>query len=306
MTYISLCHGFTNDNTKIYDTDIQKILAKQETQIHLSIGDKIDSVSRALIDKPYVLFPLGEGNADRFNQKPLYRTDVFDCETFVDTVLALANAHDLPSFQKHINEIRYQNGQPHFLTRNHFTHVDWNYFNQKKSYIQDITHLITQEKKTLFQTEVTSINKKNWYQHLKADVIYLPTESPTEQTKRLHELQKLGLQTQVNQLSKLNYIPLQSLFNEQLEARPEIFKQIPQGSIIEIARPNWAIENQIGTRLDISHLGFAIWKNGVLYFRNASSLEHRVMDIKLESYLKSYINSRSIKGIHIEKPLESD
>jgi hypothetical protein len=305
FTFMPLCHGFTNDNTKIYDAEIQAIILKQKQNGSKTIGERIKTMSDAFINRPYILFPLGEGANDEFNQRPLYRTDVFDCETFVDTVLALAHASDLESFKKHINEIRYQDGQPNFLTRNHFTHIDWNQSNQDKSYVKNITPDITRQGKPIAVTETTYINKRNWYKHLKPIVIYLKEGSTTHKAQQLAKLQKLGFESLKNQNSQLQYLPFEQLFDENQKMRQEILKQIPQGSIIEIVRPNWNLEKQIGTRLDISHLGFAIWKNDILYFRNASSIEHQVIDIPLETYLKNFLSSQTIKGIHIEKTLET-
>ena len=44
--------------------------------------------------KPYVLGSLGEGKAAIFDKNPIYRTDTFDCETYVSTVLALVVSDD--------------------------------------------------------------------------------------------------------------------------------------------------------------------------------------------------------------------
>jgi hypothetical protein len=302
LTFISLCHAFENDDTQNYDKDVKAVLIENNRYTNLEPGDKVAMISEKFIKKPYLLFALGEGKDGAFNQLPLYRTDAFDCETFVDTVLALSYAKDLSSFQEHINAIRYADGTPNFLTRNHFTNVDWNDNNRKKGYMKDITQEITVNHQPIYQKATTFINKKNWYQHLQENVIVLNV-SPAEKNQKLKQLRTLGQNTVSNAYSEITYLPLTRLFDEKKHARQELFNQIPNGTIIEIVRPNWNLEEKIGTKLDISHLGFAIWKNGILYFRNASSVHHQVEDEQLENYLRKALQSPSIKGIHLEKPL---
>lgn len=300
----TLCHAFANDNTVKYKKDIEDLIHAIPPTNKPYIGERINWFSQQLLNKPYQLFALGEGEYGEFDQHPLYRTDRFDCETLVDTVLALAHAQDFESFKHHILEIRYQNGHANLLTRNHFTNIDWNSYNQKKNYVKDITPSITWKNQPIFLKATTFINKRNWYQHLPINTIKIPNLSETEKMAKLKQLKKLARSQITNANSIITYIPTHILFDEHQNARQEIFQQIPQGAIIEIVRPQWNLEDKIGTRLDISHLGFAIWKNNVLYFRNASSISQRVLDEKLENYLKKTLDSPTIKGIHIEKPQE--
>ncbi|MDE6250007.1 MAG: DUF1460 domain-containing protein [Alphaproteobacteria bacterium] len=64
----------------------------------------------------YILDPLGEGVAP--DTDPLIRTDAFDCTTFVETVMANGDVDRL-------TKIRYRDGVPGFLNRNHFIETDW-------------------------------------------------------------------------------------------------------------------------------------------------------------------------------------
>jgi len=80
-----------------------------------------------------------------------------------------------------------------------------------------------------------------------------------------------------------------------------IQKQIPDGSIIEIVRPNWDLTKEIGTHLHISHLGFAFRTHQGLVFRNASSTLHKVADVPLDQYLQEASKNPTIKGIMVLK-----
>lgn len=304
FVFQSLCHAFANDNTVKYNKDILQLMHDLPPSYQNTIGDRINWFSQQFLKRPYLLSALGEGPDGEFDQFPLYRTDGFDCETLVDTVLALANAQDFQYFEKHILEIRYQDGKAHFITRNHFTNPDWNTSNQHKHYIEDITPRITFKNHPIFLKTTTFINKKNWYQKLPIGIIRIANSTKQEQVQKLKELQDKARKVIKNTHSIITYLPIHELFDEHLKARQEIFQQIPQGTIIEIVRPQWDLQDKIGTQLDVSHLGFAIWKQDILYFRNASSFYHQVSDEPLENYLKNTLHNPTIKGIHLEKPLE--
>lgn len=292
----------TNQFQAQYDQDIQTILQKLEHQHFNTYGEKIDFISQQFLGKPYLLFALGEGGNNLFNQRPLYRSDFFDCETLVDTTLAIARSKNFSDFKRHIIAIRYQKDMPSFLGRNHFISLDWNKNNQSKGYIKDITQTIQSRGQTITKTAIAFIDKPNWYQHLSKNRIYLPEATPTKIDEQLQKLKAMGVLTQA-QHSKIDYLPTSIFFNAQGDAQLELFKQIPNGSILEIVRPNWELKKEIGTNLHVSHLGFVIWKDHKVYFRNASSLHQKVEDESLIDYLRKTLDSKTIKGIHLELPL---
>jgi Protein of unknown function (DUF1460) len=296
----SLCHAFHEDHTPNDDLEIQKIFQYFKQKPHLSRSQRLEYISEAWLNKPYLLFALGEGQNAEFDQHPLYRTDAFDCETFVDTVLALTLSQDLDEFKLTMNKIRYQNGQVDFLQRNHFTGLQWNTSNQQQGFIQDITPSITHNKKRIYLISQTSINKGGWYNNLSANRIYLPNSTDEQKAIQYEKLKSLG-RSQETAISEVTYLPLTKLFDAQGHIHHDILNQIPNGAIMEIVRPQWNIEKQIGTQLDISHLGFLIYKKNTIYFRNASSRHQKVIDQKLEDYLVKCLKSPTIKGIHIEK-----
>ncbi len=97
------------------------------------------------------------------------------------------------------------------------------------------------------------------------------------------------------------YLPLTELFDTNRQPIWDIFKQIQHGSIIQIVRPQWDLRAVAGTYLDISHLGFAIWQDDKILFREASLRQKKVADTPLVSYLQSLLNQPTIKGINIQK-----
>ncbi len=262
--------------------------------------ERLDTISRYFLGRPYENNALGEGGQGAYDQGPLYRTDSFDCETYVDTVVAIALSENFNAFEKCIDQVRYANGQVNFIKRNHFTSLDWNPNNQKAGRIKDITNtLLDKNKQPVAKTSTTYINKPNWYKHLTEARIRLPHASDTKKTEQLKKLQQAG-QTLNAKTAHLPYIPLTALFDELGKPNHALFQQIPNGAIIEIVRPNWDLEDKIGTRLDISHMGFAFRENGKLYFRHASTITHQVSNMPLIEYLQDARKSPTIKGINIQ------
>ena len=282
------------------DTTINQLYHSQIINSKSDLPTRIDTISAQFLKKPYLRGALGEGKQGYYDQAPLYRTDAFDCETYVDTVLALAFANDLTTFKQRIRQIRYQDARVSFIHRNHFTCLDWNQNNQKQGFLKDITTTFHDKHgHSISKTALTLINKPSWYQHFSTDIIRINTRSSTEQRLRLASLKQKGSRLP-RSISKTPYIPLTVLFNKTGKANMHVFNKIPNGAIIEIVRPNWDLEQQIGTRLNISHLGFAIRKNGQLMFRAATSSNQRIMDCPLIDYLRETQKSPTIKGINIQ------
>lgn len=231
-----------------------------------ALGDRIDLLSKQYLGLPYLVDPLGE--AQGYDQDPLYRFDGFDCLTYVETVLALAMASSEQEFQSLINKIRYKNAQVDFITRNHFTSVDWIKYNRQKGLISDETRRLFPYQ---FKVSKTRIERAAWF-------------------KKVHNM---DVDTRTS-LSLLAYLPLDTAIQN-----PEMLSNIPTGSIITIVRPNWNVKESLGTNLDISHLGFAIWKNEILYFRHASSSAKVVTEEPLLDYLRKMNSIPSIGGINV-------
>jgi hypothetical protein len=304
IAYFSLCHAFDRDNTTApTDLEIISIIKELKSSPPKPIADKLYTITNHWLNRPYKMYCLGEGPLGDYDQRPLYRTDQFDCETFVDMSLAVAHAQDIDSFYKHIIAVRYQNQTINFTHRNHFTNIDWNQSNQKQHYIKDITDQIVWNKHPIFIENNIVIKKGKWYKLMSAERVYLPHATEQIKKSKLNSLKENG-KTQGETISKLKYIPISAFFDKKEHARASIFKQIPHGAIIEIVTPDFNTEKLIGTNLDISHLGFAFYKNKQLYFRNASMIHNKIYDELLSDYLKKYLHSTKIKGIHIEMPLE--
>ncbi len=302
LTLVSLnCYGTslsTSDQTAVTLINSVKTLPLEQ---------RIVQLSAALLGKLYQLEPLGEGSTGEFNQQPLYRFDRFDCETYVNTVLALSLAKNLTDFQNKVRTITYLHGQVAFINRSHFPDADLIPNNIKNGFLKEITTEVAGNKDTA--TARVFINRKNWLQKLTLDRIKIPNLEPRQQTAKLK-----ALHAQANQVSNtpsaIRYIPTNKLFNipprhlfswwhhrDQTQVNWSLLKKIPNGAIFFIVEHNPVLKNKIGTDVNVSHMGFVIWKNGLPYLRAASSLKGQTIDLPLIDYLRAYSDERTMKGI---------
>lgn len=273
-------------------------------------NDRIKKTADYFLDAPYLLEPLGEGLKGPYSQEPLYRTDQFDCVSYVDTVLALYKAHNFNEFKQNILKVRYAGHQPHYIYRTDwFSDLEWFPNTQRLGWTQDVTDTIVDaQQNSLIEYAQTVIDKPNWYfvKPYKAMHLLEPKPTGTAAAKILEELRAHASFFEA-QKSELSFIPIKKLFTNQ-QPNEYIFNQIPSGSVVAIVRPNWPIRDEFpgypqgyGTNLNVSHLGLVIRTAEGLMFYNASSVQHRVMAEPLSDYLGRYIDSATVKGIHIEK-----
>ncbi|MBA2653412.1 MAG: DUF1460 domain-containing protein [Tatlockia sp.] len=282
------------------DNQIKLLFEKFKKSPPANMPERIDVISTEFIGKPYLMGALGEGSDARFDQKPRYRTDAFDCDTYVTTVLALALAKNEQVFPHCMAKVRYKGGKIDFISRNHFISLDWNPNNQGQHFIKDITPTIRdQNNQPLAKIATALINKPSWYQHFSNKNIYLNSSDEKEQALRLAELKQAGSKLEIQEAT-IPYLPLTALFDAKGNPNHFVFAQIPHAAIIEIVRPNWNLREIIGTNLNVSHLGFVFWKNGTPFFRQASSEYGMVVEVPLIDYLRATLKSPTIKGINIE------
>lgn len=288
------------------DKNIQQLYKKINNKKVADMSARIHWFSEQFLGKPYVLGALGEGENASFDQYPRYRTDGFDCLTYVTTVVSLAQAHALPQFKNCLKHVRYSNSIRSYINRNHFTSLDWNLNNSKKGFVQDITeNIVDKNNQPVALYSTTLIDKPQWYQKKTIDSVRLIKKNPTLREQRLKALKKQGQKLPATPV-KIAYIPLNILINPQGQLNRQLIQQIPDGAIIEIVRPDWNIKNKIGTNLHVSHLGFLIKKKQSYYYREASSLYNKVVDVPLKDYLIRAQKSPTIKGINIQQILSNN
>ena len=292
LFYVLIVFYFSFIPLSFADTQSDEIV-KQLTSLNQNypIQRRIEIQSAALLNTPYLEGALGEGVNGRYDQNPLYRFDYFDCETYVDTVMALALAKNLPDFTNKINQIRYKQGNVSFIQRNHFPSADWIPNNKRNGYIRELSYLIAGRKTRLTRTQ---INLRNWYRNLPADRIQIPYLSPQEKQMRLFQLKKEGVALYGSKKVSISYIPVFKLLQD-----PGLRQKIPTGSLIFFVGHDSYLSSRIGTPMNVLHMSFAIWNNGQLYCRMASSKAGRVLDVLFPDYLKTYLALGTLDGISV-------
>ena len=118
-------------------SDPQLERAIEQAQRTPAIADRIEQLSRLFLGTAYGQFPLGEGSG--IEPQPRWRADMVDCQTYVETVLAMANAASLADGKALLDDIRYRSSPISFATRNHFTEAQWLPANEAKGYLQEET-----------------------------------------------------------------------------------------------------------------------------------------------------------------------
>lgn len=269
----------------------------------LPLAQRIDYFSQRLLGKPYLLGALGEGVAGQFDQNPLYRFDAFDCLTYVNTVLALSLSMSVNEFKSNMLRLNYHCAEPRYVNRHHFVSADWNRENAAQGLIRDITNAIVDAQgRSLAVSAETCIDRPNWFLHrCFSDIKLIKPVKKSEAKALLDALHALSSSLQ-SAVAVIEYVPIAAFFDAAGHPIAAMFDQIPDAAIVEIIRPSWDLKDKIGTHLHVSHIGFAIRVEGVLMYRQASSIEKRVVDIPLETYLYRRINSPTIKGINLQHP----
>ncbi|MFZ0219479.1 MAG: N-acetylmuramoyl-L-alanine amidase-like domain-containing protein [Candidatus Aquirickettsiella sp.] len=275
-------------DTQVRDETVKYLISLNR---NYPIQQRIEIQSAALLNIPYLEGSLGEGIKGRYDQNPLYRFDYFDCETYVDTVIALALSKNLPDFRNKINQIRYRQGNVSFIQRNHFPSADWIPNNKRKGYIHELNYLIADQKARVIKTQ---INLRNWYRNLTTDSIQIPYLSPQQKEALLVQLKKEGGTLYKSKSVSMPYIPAVDLLqNSGLRQR------IPTGSLIFFVGHDSYLSSRIGTPMNVLHMSFAIWNNGQLYCRMASSKAGRMLDVLFLDYLKTYLLRGTLDGISV-------
>lgn len=258
-------------------------------------AEKIEALSHALLGSAYAGGSVGEGEEGKYDKDPLVRFDVFDCTTYVETVLAGAMSSTSADFNANLMRLRYKDAQVSFVTRNHFPSLDW--FHNNQGILQDITPDVADGGA---QVAKTIVDKAAWYQRISSDVIHCDAESSRACRALLTQLHAEG-KAFSPEAAYLPYVPLTELFlGRDKLVNQALLDRIPSGSVISMVRPDWSLKQYIGTNMNVSHQGLAIRKNGMLFLRHASLTHKKVMDENFTEYFSHYPETSSLKGFNVQ------
>jgi hypothetical protein len=268
--------------TQYSTEDITTLIKKIQTspQKNKGVNQLIQMIQAHWKNKPYALqHALGEGNwcSDNINlhtcrhiqQDPVFRTDEFNCTTYVQNTLALINSRNINQFKHTLVSIAYgaedNSERISYFNRNHFTSSDFNRINEARGLLKPV-HFNNIKTKNINVT----INHTSWFQHkaqnLKLTVRVLNAKDGLDMAKLLRK--KADGMTEPPQNITVNYIPKQQLViktGDTYQPNLSIIEKLPTPSILEIVRDDstWDINNE--NIKSIIHSGIAISHLGLLY-----------------------------------------
>jgi len=254
------------------------VLSMSEAQLDAKIAqahrlpfvERIGALSELFVGVPYTDFPLGDGEAGP-EPGPLFRTDGVDCQTYVETVLAMANAKSLSQARSILDDIRYADGKPSFQSRNHFTEAQWLPANTRKGYLKDEVPAIDRRAPSSTLTLV----KDDW--------------------QRIPGLKRLIPANVPDGKYPVRYLPLEEV--------PQHAASIPPGTVLMVVR-----ENDPARVVRITHMGFVVRTKDGLAVRHASTgQEHAVIDEPLDAFVRRQSEYKKWKviGVALAKPLDA-
>ena len=166
---------------------------------------QLQNVSSQFLGRRYRLSPLGEEKG--IDKDPLIRFDVFDCTTYIETVIALAHTpHRARQDQiEMLNSIRYNDPTPDYQVRRHLPEFQWLPELIEQGILRDITREIAPNRvRTLSTTMSPSIWKRrkrrivphlptNAVPDLDIEIPYIPTDSFNQAAKEIDEIAVLSI-----------------------------------------------------------------------------------------------------------------
>ena len=118
-------------------------------------GARAAAATRWLVGAPYLRDPLGEGSGP--DPDPRFRLDAFDCQTFVETAIALGSSRTLAEAARALDDIRYE-GAPSLAARHHEMQAQWIPANLARRWIVEATREVAGERAVPLSRTFTSAN----------------------------------------------------------------------------------------------------------------------------------------------------
>jgi hypothetical protein len=252
---------------------------------------RIQTVSAKYLGAAYLLDPLGEGPQGAVDRDPLVRFDRFDCQTYVETVLAEARSSTPAEFAAELRALRYRDGEVDFASRNHFPDVDWIPNNLARGVLVELTSKVAGPHG--LEIARATITRKSWFLSLADNPTQLRNSYLRTHPAAQAELRRIAASAPDAQ-SVVRYIPRQALSD------PAVLARIPSASIVFIVRPHISMFGAVGSVQNIAHFGFAIRDGARLLYRHASSTRARaVIDVPLAQYIERAAETRTFAGIAV-------
>lgn len=224
---------------------------------------RIVAVSAALRGRGYATDPLGEGDGGSVDRDPLLRFDVFDCVTYVETVLAIARATRAGDVPAALQAIRYR-GAVSYQSRNHLPTADWLPNAVDK-------HIVAEATRSLFPDLV-----------LGRISIAVDRDRALQALARRNHAPPPAREFSAPASATIDYLPARSLRD------PKLLARIPTGTLVMVVAPQSRSLERLGIGEAVTHFGIAVREgSGPLLLRAATPVKPaRVRDVDLAGYAR--------------------
>jgi hypothetical protein len=264
---------------------VQQLLQTLQPYRHHLLDTQVALIGSELADLPYIyLGGVGEGDwqptshtykpgAVHVAQNPVYRFDGFDCQSFVEVVMALLKANTLDEFDSRIVEVSYgAAGNPNgelvrYYNRNNFVDGDFNPINQRQGLLLDVT---SHGELAPYASETSAIlTRQRWFtfqQHnMRAHVRVLDSENGSAMAKRFRTVYSaLPYPRFDSEQVAISYVPKKLLALRQRDGsylpNQALLDKISTPAIAEVVRDIkvWGrgrARDLLGSELSVSHFG---------------------------------------------------
>lgn len=254
---------------------------------------RIESASRLFLDVPYMHDPVGEGPGADFDPRPVIRFDRFDCQTFIETVLALAYARRHDEVDDHVRAFRYS-GPCSFAHRNQFITSQWLPNVIARGLLIDDTRRVAGDMATEVETSRPVLRARL--------VDHARTVLSTEHQAAARAAIESALPRRVT--LRRTWLPVAAFVREDrpfvggkrvrgLHLNTRLLARIQPGSVLVTRSPRWV------------HLAIAVQSRGRWWIRQANASRGSVQQYDMVSLLMTMWRFELCTGIAVLRPRSS-
>ncbi len=236
----------------------------------LSFPKRIVAVSERFLGAAYRLDSLGEGRGE--DADPTFRLDAFDCLTFVETVMAMAESNSLEDAKKTLQFIRYKQGRIGWRFRHHLTWGQWLVENIEARRVEISTRRIAGD--AAKSSAKTYRTKCNYSEKWKSWCTRLGDMAPQGEVA----FPIVGVSWAIKHA-----------------------KEIPEGTLLFVV-----MQDRPWLPYRVKHVGMVVQRKGKPLFRHATKTHGKVKDVSLVGYLKTLLEFETwpVEGVLFATPLE--
>lgn len=293
----------------------------------------LEKITGLLLYKEYQNGPLGEEKGE--DPDPLYRLDVFDCTTFLETVMANALCTEAGTarpacLERKMQAIRYGGKEISFASRNHIPELDWLPNNVRKGFLRDLHGTLFPDAPD-WKSAAPVMDREAWLatktkepvekatRHEAPPLHFLPFsfffEPVKLEEKELAALKatleaakkEFGEKKQMAGVTEEEKAELDiDSFHADLDflkktQRPieERLRAIPSGTVLNLVHAPWKGPGKARLLPMITHQGLILQLPDGAYIRHAAPNNKHVSSQKLGDYLRRYLRTTNYRGISL-------